>query len=107
MSEMAEKRAVAAYAASPLTTTIKHLVTSSGGAWSGTMTDLFEEVALLTGEYPATDPKHLSRLVGEYRRLLLDKDGIITLVPNSSRKINGRSMKIYTFRQKNMTDEKK
>ncbi len=102
--EMAEKRAAAEYDHHPAVRTIIHLVETSGGAWHGTMQDLFNEIAEYTGDYPATDATRLASIVRTYIPLLKKKNGILTLLPTKPQTVNGKTMKIYTFKQSGFAD---
>ena len=95
VEEMEQKRAAIKYDRDPTIRTIIHLVQTSGGAWRGTMQELFNEIAMFTGEYPAADATRLAKEVRSYIDLLAKRNQIVTLVPSTPR--NGR--KEYVFRQ--------
>lgn len=99
VEEMEAQRAAAKYDSDPAVRTILHLVQNSGGLWKGTMQDLINSVAEYTGEYPAPDATRMGSIVRTYMPLLKKKNGIITLIPDFSRKVNGKSRKEYTFKQ--------
>ncbi len=104
IEEMEQQRAAAKYNTDPAVKTIIHLVQSSGGRWSGTMQDLFNEIAMFTGDYPAPDATRLAAHIKPYTPILKKENGIITLIPANYRKINGKSRKEYTFRQAGFHD---
>lgn len=99
VEDMEKRRAAANYDRDPAVKTIIHLIDSSGGRWRGTMQDLYNEIASYTGEYPAADPTRLAKSVRNYVSLLKEKNGIITLIPSSSRNVDGKSKKEYEFKQ--------
>lgn len=104
VEEMEQQRAAASYKTDPAIKTILHLVESSGGSWTGTMQELFNEVAMLTGEYPAKDATRLAEHIRPYFPLLKKEDGVLSLPPSGPRKVNGKSRKEYTFRQTKFVD---
>lgn len=105
VEEIEKARAIAEYNNSPIVRTIKNLVTSSGGGWSGTMQDLYNEIATYTKQYPETDPSRLGGKVRTLSTVLLERDRIITIIPTSARKTkSGRSERIYSFRQSDLTE---
>ncbi len=76
--EAAEKIARDNYAASPIRRTLIELLDTDGsGSWYGTYTDLFEEVAERTGQYPYESANALSKGIRGMMLLLAQNDGIL------------------------------
>lgn len=93
VEEIEEQKAANRYENDPSVFTIRTLIKESGGRWSGTMTDLIQEIATRTGEYPASSPKKMSILVSgiAYR---LSCEGIEIEYPDHN---GGRKGRVYTF----------
>ena len=104
VEDMEAARAAASYDHDPVIETVIHLVETSAGTWRGTMQDLINETALHTGQYPEADPTRLGKLIRTYSNLLIKRNRIVTIFPTSARKVNGKSKKEYTFKQKGIVD---
>ena len=75
--DLASKRALEEYEASPIVRTIRKLVEQSPGReWTGTATQLMEAGQYITGHYLAPSAKALGKRLGELEKPLLEEDGI-------------------------------
>ena len=89
-----EEREISRYNQNPVVFTIRKLLEESPTGWIGKMSDLIQEVANKTRQYPANSPEQMRRLLNtvEYR---LSCEGIVIrcLDPNGGK--HGRRCKIY------------
>ena len=94
VEDCAEDRAVTRYNQDPVVFTIKKLVEESPTGWIGTMSDLIQQVAKRTSEYPASSGRRMRSLLDqiEYR---LNRDGIQIDYLDKNGGENGRRCKIY------------
>ena len=94
VEDCAEDRAATRYNHDPVVFTIKKLVEESPSGWIGTMSDLIQQVAQRTSEYPASSGRRMRSLLDqiEYR---LNRDGIQIEYLDKNGGENGRRCKIY------------
>lgn len=92
--DLASKRALEEYEASPIVRTIRKLVEQSPGKeWTGTATQLMEAGSYITGHYLAPSAKALGLRLSDLDQQLLDWDGIAHTTKN-----NGNAGKRHVYR---------
>ena len=90
--QVEQQRQADAYKKSPLVRTIRELVSTSGGSWTGSATLLMVEGAKIAGEAIAKNTKELHTLVFGIQKMLHDTDGIAVYQAGGG--VHGRD---YTF----------
>ena len=89
-----EARALTVYETSPLIRTVRKLVQEGGGGLRIKMSDLYVEIANLTGEYPANSPAALGKLVKSYAPTLKRRDSILYIPSNNG----GAGGRVHEFK---------
>lgn len=104
VEEIEEKKAVTEYNNNPVVFTIRTLIKESGGGWYGTMTDLIQEVATRTNEYPAATPEKMKATINTlaYR---LSCEGIEIDYPNKNGGSKGRRYHFYRKTPEQMKED--
>ena len=92
-----EARARSEYDSSPLVQTIRKLVQEGGGMVRCTASDLYQNIATQTGQYPAETPTALGLLLRKTAAMFARYDGIYYCAPCKNGGNGGRQ---HTFTQK-------
>lgn len=98
--EQQAKKERDAYDLDEFVATIRHLLKTCNGLWTGTCTKLLEEVSKFTGHVPAKNINSIGKHLNALTYNLKEYDGIIHVSPDKNGGNNGRPHTFYYINEK-------